>query len=411
MMRLFIVFCLFIVAGSFLAYKIQQGSGYVLLVWGDTSIEMSLWFALGIVLVSVFVIYLVMVLIRGSVRSMSSAKQKITGYGADKAQQQTVSGLIDFIEGDWLPAQKKLTRAAKKVSSPIINYLAAARCAYEMDNEQEALQLLHRAEKSIDNAGLAVALTQARMQLANKQYEQALATLARAADINPQHNVVLGLQQQVYVAVKDWDALKKLLPKLHQKNIGSTKQRYQLEQMLYQERFVSAITKQSTLPDDKKLSMVQQDWASIPSHFQKDSLILKSYVEELIGLKQYDEAESLLLKGLSQEWNDQWVLMYGLIISSRPEKALKNAERWLKRESKNAVLLLTLGRLCLQNQQWGRARDFFTQSLGLQSKPETYAELARLQQYLGATEEAQKNNHQGLLASVKTLVNIPTLDS
>jgi HemY protein len=410
MMRLFLWVCVCLVVGGFLAYQIQQGSGYVLVVMGDTSIEMSVWFALMALFVLLVVAYILLVVIRGGFRGVHAAQQKIVGYSASKAQQQTVGGLIDFIEGDWAPAQKKLTRAAKNVSSPIINYLAAARCAYEMDKEQDALQLLHLAEKSADNSGLAVALTQARMQLSNQQYEQALATLARAEKINPKHNVVLTLQQQVYVALKDWTALKTLLPSLHQKKIGSVKQRYQLERTLYTEWFTEKVTKNKLLADNDKTAELAKSWSAIPEHFQKDETILSVYANELLMLKKHDDAEAILMKGLSQQWCDQWAEMYGLIVSSSPEKPLKNAEKWLKSESKNPVLLLTLGRLCLQNKQWGRAKDFFSQSITLRATADAYAELARLQHFLGADKDSQESSRQGLLHSVNTLVAVAELE-
>lgn len=410
MKRLLILLCACIVLGGFLVYQMQNDSGYVLIVWGETSVEMSIWFGLAVLLAAFFVLYLLVTMIRGGFRGIHATKQKITGYSSAKAQQQTIAGLIDFIEGDWAPAHKKLTRAAKKVSAPIINYLVAARCAYEMNNEQEVLQLLHRAEKSTHQSELAVALTQARMQLSNQQFEQALATLARAEKLNPNHNVVLTLQQQVYVALKDWAALKKCLPKLHQKKIGTVEQRYHLEQTLYQECMIESVEKNKTLSLDERFSALQKVWGATPKHFQKDKKIISIYVDALIALQKYDLVEAILSQALTQQWCDKWVEQYGLIVSSQPEQQLKKAEKWQKIESKNAVLQLTLGRLCLQNQQWGRAKDFFMASLALQAKADTYAELARLYVYLGAEKESQEYDHKGLLCSVNALVAVPALD-
>lgn len=410
MKRLLLLLCGCLVLGAFLVYQMQNDSGYVLIVWGETSIEMSIWFGLAVLLAMLFILYVVITVIRGGFRGVSATKQKITGYSSGKAQQQTIAGLIDFIEGDWSPAHKKLTRAAKKVTSPIINYLVAARCAYEMNNEQEALQLLHQAEKSASQSDLAVALTQARMQLSNQQFEQALATLARAETLNPNHTVVLSLQQQVYVALKDWKALKQCLPKFHQKKVGSVEQRYHLEQTLYQECMADTIEKNQLASAEEKYAALQKSWDETPKHFQKDKAIVSAYVNELMALKKYDLAEEVLSRNIKNQWCDKWVEMYGLIVSTRPEQQLQNAEKWKKIESKNATLQLTLGRLCLQNKQWGRAKDFFLESLRLQPQAATYAELARLYRFLGDEKESQESDHQGLLHSVDALVAVPTLE-
>jgi HemY protein len=409
MKRLLLLLCACLVLGAFLVYQMQNDSGYVLVVWGDTSIEMSIWFGLALLLALLFVLYIVITMIRGGFRGIHATKQKITGYSSGKAQQQTIAGLIDFIEGDWSPAHKKLTRAAKKVSSPIINYLVAARCAYEMNNEQEALQLLHKAEKSTAQSDLAVALTQARMQLSNQQFEQALATLARAEKLNPNHTVILTLQQQVYVALKDWPALKRCLPRLHQKKIGSVEQRYHLEKTLYQECMADGIEKSQSGSTEEKYTALQKSWNDTPKHFQKDKKIISRYVNELIALKKYDLAEDMLSRNIQKQWCDEWVATYGLIVSSQPEMQLKKAEKWQKDEAKNASLQLALGRLCLQNNQWGRAKDFLLESLRLQPQVAAYAELARLYRFLGAEEDGQKSDHQGLLYAVDALVEVPAL--
>lgn len=67
-------------------------------------------------------------------------------------------------------------------------------------------------------AKIAVELTQAELQLANHQWEQALATLKHLQDIAPRHPYVLKLIMQLYQEVKDWPQLITILPDL--KSIG-----------------------------------------------------------------------------------------------------------------------------------------------------------------------------------------------
>ena len=62
----------------------------------------------------------------------------------------------------------------------------------------------------------------------------------------------------------------------------------------------------------------------------------------------------------------------------------------------DASLLLTLGRLCLQNSLWGKARDYLESSLQVQRNPEACAELARLLAQLGDTERSNQLFQEGL---------------
>jgi HemY protein len=408
MKKILVVFCFFIVAICFLVYLIQQEDSYFLLVLGDTSIEMNLWFAVGALLLAFFVIWLCITLIGHTVKKMSAVHQKIIGRSEKKAQLKTTQGLIAFIEGDWSLAHKKLVLSARNVSSPIINYLAAARCAYEMDDEQGALQLLHEAEKTVGDNGLAIALTQVRMQLSNKQYEQALATLSRAEKINPTHKVVLSLQKTVYSALGDWSALKKLLPALHERNIGTLEDRYYLEQTLCQETVKDNIEKNAMLSNEQRVSLLDGCVNNLPTHFRKDSTILTIYINTLVELKAYDAAAKVLARNINREWNESWVKQYGLLNYNDSQAALAQAESWLKQEKNSAVLHLTLGRLCLQNKQWGRAKDFLLSSIAIKPLAESYAELARLQCYMGDEKDSQQSYQQGLMVTTTALLDVPT---
>lgn len=407
MKKALIGFCIVLVAIAFFIYLIQQENSYFLLVLGDTSIEMNFWFAVGVLLLALFLVWLCVTMINRSAKKVYAVHQKIIGRSEKKAQLKTTQGLIAFIEGDWSLAHKKLVLSARHVSSPIINYLAAARCAYEVGEEQEALKLLYKAEKAPGNNELAISLTQARMQLSNKQYEQALATLSRAEKINPAHKVVLSLQKSVYYALSDWSALKKLLPILHEKNIGTLEERYYLEQTLCQATVKDNIEKNTALSNEQRASLLEGCVNNLPAHFRKDSTILTLYINTLIELNAYDSAAKVLARNINREWNESWVKQYGLLNYSDAQAALVQAESWLKQEKNSAVLHLTLGRLCLQNKQWGRAKDFLLSSVAIKPLAESYAELARLQRYMGDEKDSQQSYQQGLVATTDTLLDVP----
>jgi len=63
--------------------------------------------------------------------------------------------------------------------------------------------------------------------------------------------------------------------------------------------------------------------------------------------------------------------------------------------------------LCLQSQQWGRAKDFFLSSITMQPLTESYAELARLQRYLGDAKESQQSFQEGLSKAAGKLLTVP----
>ena len=394
MLRLFILLCVFLVAGSVLYRFMLQDAGYLLIVWGNTSIEMSLWVALVLLLVIFSVLYLTVKLYRGGINGFLAAKRSLLNRGNKKAHSLMIDGLTDYIEGNWLLARKKLERSAPKVDSPLINYLAAARSAYELGDEKQALQLLHKAEEATDKPSLAIALTQAKMQLYNQQYEQSLATMERASSINANHPQLLELKRQAYVALHDWRSLQRLLPLLNKHAIGSTQDRHQLSIKVYRELLLNATRSKDGL------SALIECWKSLPNDLKQDEHLLALYAEQLIAAEDYERAERILSDALNNHWHESWIRLYGLLNGSSTKKALTTAEKWTKQHN-SAGLFLTLGRLCMDNEQWGRAIDFLNKSLAIKPYAETYAAMARVQEQLGQLEDSQENYKKGLLFFTK----------
>ena len=409
MIRLLLTVCAFLALGGFLYYWIEKDSGYFLIVIGKTSIEMSFWFALIALIVIISVLLLAIYLLLGGYRSIIATAKSIFGYSSRLAEERTLRGMLYFIEGNWSLAKTNLVKAAPKTTSPIINYLAAARSSYELGDQKTALQLLNKAEKSASNSGLAVALTQVRMQLANQHYEQAAATLSRVAEKSPNHPMVLELLKQTYIALSDWSSLSTLLPKLRKNHIGKPEALKQLETMLYHEWLSDTIEQARSVSSDQSITAVRDRWSKMPKQNRYDIDTLVLYVRYLMEMNCDDEAEQLLESSLKKYWYDQWVDLYGQLTTSDIKKPLLTAEGWLKNRPNNSVLLLTIGRLCLRNQQWGRAKEYFKASLKQQERPDTYAELAGLLAHLGELETSTNYYQKGLLMTTKKSPAFPQI--
>jgi HemY protein len=113
----------------------------------------------------------------------------------------------------------------------------------------------------------------------------------------------------------------------------------------------------------------------------------------------FDDAEQVVRDTLKRHWDKQLVYLYGLIKSGDPDKQLASAEHWLKSQDKqnDAVLLLTLGRLCKRNKLWGKARAYLDASIGIQARSDSYKELGELMEQLEEPDKAASYFRQGLL--------------
>ena len=83
------------------------------------------------------------------------------------------------------------------------------------------------------------------------------------------------------------------------------------------------------------------------------------------------------------------MLFYGEQNFSASPQQLLIAEKWLKEHSANAYLLLSLGRICMRNELWGKAKEYYEASIEVEPCAEAYGELSRLLKYLGELEASE----------------------
>ncbi len=380
---------------------IHQDSGVIILAWEQWVIEMPLWLAvlmaLGLVMVGYILIMGMYHLTKiGDFFSKLSKNRRIR-----RARDLTNRGLIAFAEGQWSAAERLLTQAAKDSETPLLNYLTAARAAQEQSAADRRDRYLRQAHDKVAGADVAIGLSQAQLQLTGGQYQQCLATLAHLRSIASDHRHVLKLMMQVHRSLEDWAALEKLLPELVRERILPPAELTTLEKQVFK-----SLLAQHACIADSDLGKLKSLWQKMPLEVKNDTTVVSLYIKGLRLLQEDAEAESVLRLALQTQWQDDWVELYGLLQGKCHQKQLAHAEGWLKEQSNNATLLLTLGRLCLRNQLWGKAQRYFESSLSLSPRPETHAELARLLDRLGKAEESAGHYRKGLLLAAP-VINLP----
>ncbi len=133
--------------GGFLTWQLTKNNGYIQIIYGNYTIDMSLW-SLILIFSIIFIIFFVL---KNIIRAILDPSQKlIKDFYESKAKknQSLISrGLLNFIQGEWINARKDLEGSAKNSPMPIVNYLTAAFSAYEAGDFEDADQLLIKAQK------------------------------------------------------------------------------------------------------------------------------------------------------------------------------------------------------------------------------------------------------------------------
>lgn len=406
MKRLLIIFVIaasFAVTIGLLAYYI--GPGYVVFSFADHSIETSFIFMLGMLVIAFFLFYYFLRMLSAFFQLPHYLGFRYNSRQSEKARNALVRGLIEMSEGRFAQAEKILLKQAIHSDTGLLNYLMAARSAQQLGAYDRRDQYLRLAHESTPSADIAIGITQAELQLAHQQYEQALATLNHLVTVAPKHGYVKKLQARVYQNLGDWNNLANLLGQIRKQKLISAEKLSDIET----ETYAGQLDSQIKLQD---FDALYNTWQHIPRHQKDNYQLVSKYASYLIKLAKDDEAESLLRSYLSQHWRESLVLMYSRLNTSNLTNQLETAETWLHGHSRSAALLLVLGKLCIRAKLWGKGRGYLESSLGIKPMSETYFLLAQLlEQQMGEPDKAQKFYKTGLQLAVEESMVLAISDS
>lgn len=406
MSKSYIAVLVVLLAAALLGMAVAEDPGYLLIAWRNMSIETSIWVGLAFLLA----LWLLLALLRAIVRLINFSSRRVNPWSrrnrGRRANQVTTRGLLEFAEGHWSNSLRLLRRAAPHAEQPLINYLAAARAAHELEDYREADDLLRQAHETTPNADVAIAVTQAQLQIARGQLEQALATLTRVRKDHPKHLYALKLMGQLYLRLEDWERLEQLLPELRRNHLYSEADQVALERQVYMALLTQAGQRGERLPPGEA-NPVSQVWDRLPKPHRQDVTLLEVYCLQLRTSGAEVHAEKTLREALQHGYHDRLVHIYGLVRGADPARQLATAEQWLPEHPHDATLLLALGRLALRNSLWGKAREYLEASFASRRDIQTCAELVRLLEHMGEHQASQKMLRQGFALMVNDLPELP----
>lgn len=339
-----------------------------------------------------FLIRTIIALVTGPKRT----KQAWRSRRRRKSREGLQRGLLQLAEGEWAKAERTLQRSAKNSDIPMLHHLGAARAAQLQQATDRRDIYLAKADDCLPKSTHAVLITQAELQIAQGQYEDALITLEHVRQNKPKHPYVLRMLAQVYRELGDWERLAEIQPKLKRHAALTKTELIQLDRDIAAERLQLANLPLETIAKQTEKDTVKQRWRDLSKKQRQDLELRQIYVRELIAAGDQRFAAAAIVDGLKQHWDSELLLAYSQIEMDDSASQLKQVEKWLKQHPKDPVLLLTAGRLCRRNELFGRARTYLESSLAVHPRRDTYEELASLYIQLEEPELAQDAYQQAL---------------
>lgn len=408
MKRAYLLVVVAIVVATLLGIAVARHSGYVLIAYDSFRYESTLWATLALLVAVVLVVWLLRVLL-GLVFVSTGVVNPWSRHNRSRRTRLAIEqGQLDLAEGRWASAQRHLHRAAEAERQPLLYYLGAARAANELGRTEDSDNLLERALERQPQAELAIALTHAQLQVDRGDTDAALVTLQAMHERHPHNAQVLRQLQRLYQQRGDWSALIRLMPELRKDKVLSAKELTQLERRAWGENLCLAVQREEDGQAGRQ--SLERAWQQLTNAQRQEPQLVLAYAEQLRQLGAEGAAEEVLRTALKREYESHLARLYGLVRGSDPARQLQTAEGWLKTHGDDPSLLLTLGRLSLQNRLWGKARDYLEGSLRLQRNPETCAELARLLAGLGDNERSNALFQEGLGLLDERLLALPLPD-
>ncbi len=360
MKRASLVVLLVIVLAGWVGTLISRDAGYVLVSYGGSSLQTSLWVAaglLGFLLVALYYGTRLLKLIAtsgGSWREWRGNKQK------SRSSELSARGMQFLMEGEYERAERYLISGAENGASPAINYIAAAEAASMLGKLELRESYLRRAQASDPGAKQAIAIRAAQMSSTLGDWHGCLSALATAQP----SDIVVKLKRQAYLELSDWHGLAELLPFL--KKIEDPVALLVMEKSI---ALGSLADPDATESDCKAL------FKKLSSALKTDAQTVLTYCDRI---KDETEREAALRQAINRTWQPALVQRYGQLGRETLQKREKQSRDWLKRHEQDADLQLCLGRIYEASGERDRAREAFEKSIAMKDSREANQELALL---------------------------------
>lgn len=359
-----------LVGGLIVGTTFADQQGYVLISVAETTIEMSLTTLVLFIGALIAGLFLLEIVVKRILSVSNFTRGWFSARHLRKARYNTFKGMIKLHEGEWKEAERLITKGGRHNDFPLLNYLAAAEAAQGRQHIEQRDAYLKLASEQ-PGSHLAVALTSAKLQMREEQYEFALATLQSVNVDYPHNPVLLDLLKDCYLALNEWQALKNIIHPLTKGNLITEQQALELEEKV--ECGILAL-----IATNKGTTGLLDHWQSLPKKLKKHIPILVCLIRQLHNRKADSEAYILLRDNLKKRNDDRLIELLPTLNLPDYHPATVLLEDLARYDIRNPIIQSTLAQLYMRTQKWQPAREHFEAALAIREDMSDYAYLARV---------------------------------
>jgi HemY protein len=362
----------------------RHGSGYVVMVVPPWRIEMS---AMLFIILALALFALAYWLIRAGTAAYALPqllKKRRAEQERAHARDGVFEGLQLLFSGRFRDAEEKARTAMQHHDTRDLAAAVAAWAAYEGGNSGAAVPYLDRigGEKSANMRDA----SKAYMLLADGRAQEARELLKGLAESDPRNPGVLKMKVEAEMAEKAWDDVLATLTPLARSGLLPAAAAQQI-------RLNAQMNLIKSKPANREIIVAA--WQNLDSTSRYDAAMAVTVAKRLAGLGFGDDArrivEETIDKRGSEGWDSALVAVYADCKGESTLAQIERAEKWLKQHARDAVLLATLGKLCMRQALWGKAQSYLEASVALTPTLDAHMTLARLMEQMGKRDEAVRH--------------------
>lgn len=358
-----------------LALAARYNEGYVLLVLPPWRAEVSLNLFLLASIVGFFAIYL----LARAVSHTLGLPRAVAEFRRRRQQEKASVALRDawrlLQEGRYGHALRCAEKAQLDQAGAGMLALAGWRAAHALRDAERTAEWAARV-RGHDSEGLQAArlMTEAEFALEERRFDDARDALQQLAARQGRHIAALRLSLRAEQGLGNWREVARLVRQLEKHQALTAEQAAPIRSRAVREAL-------RRLRDDP--AGLMRYWRELDDADRAEASLAQETARALMAAGDCREAQRVIEDALDERWDAGLVLAYGEC--GKPGEPagdvlgrIAQAEKWLQRMPRDGALLLTLGRLCRQQQLWGKARSYLEAALAIAPSRAAHVELAQL---------------------------------
>ncbi len=365
----------------------RHGSGYVVMVVPPWRIELSVMLFVILAIAGFALAYWMIRLAVASYHLPRHMRMRRAEQERIKSREAVFASLEMLFSGRFRDAEEKARVGMQHADTRDLAAALAAWAAYEGGDSLAAVPYLDRirGEGGDKSANMRDA-SKAYMLLADGRTHEARELLRNLAENDPKNPGVLKMKVEAEVAEKAWDDVLATLSPLARSGLLP-------EAAAQQIRLNAQMNLIKSKPANREVIIAA--WEALDNTSRFDVAMAVTVAKRLAGLGCGDDARRLVEETIDKRgpegWDSSLAAVYADCKGDSTLAQIERAEKWLKAQARDAVLLATLGKLCMRQSLWGKAQSYLEASVALAPTLDAHMTLARLMEQMGKRDEAVRH--------------------